>query len=66
MNETFVVDNIQGSAFVADVAENVRPMNKNADSPDEIKSLFDTVAYQKGKTFEKNYQPYIEGIPIRY
>ncbi|XP_071870674.1 aminopeptidase N [Bombus fervidus] len=47
LDEVFVVDNIQGNAFIADAGENPRPMNKNANTPQEISSLFDNIAYQK-------------------
>nr|XP_034185422.1 aminopeptidase N-like [Osmia lignaria] len=47
LNETFVVTNIQGNAFIADAVQNVRHMNKDAQSPSEISSLFDSIGYQK-------------------
>ncbi|XP_017792514.1 PREDICTED: aminopeptidase N-like [Habropoda laboriosa] len=47
LNEVRVVDSIQGNAFIADAAENVRPMNKEVNSPEEISGLFDSIAYQK-------------------
>ncbi|CAK9804067.1 Aminopeptidase N [Anthophora plagiata] len=47
LNEVLVVDSMQGSAFVADAAEKVRPMNKDVESPEEISVLFDSIAYQK-------------------
>uniref|UniRef100_A0A182N5W6 Aminopeptidase N n=1 Tax=Anopheles dirus TaxID=7168 RepID=A0A182N5W6_9DIPT len=34
-------------AFLQDASENIRPMNWNAATPDEVSSLFDIIAYQK-------------------
>ncbi|XP_017767299.1 PREDICTED: aminopeptidase N-like [Eufriesea mexicana] len=72
LNEVFVVDNTQGSAFVADADENVRPMNKEVTTPQEISALFDSIAYQKAgsvirmmshilsqETFQKGLQNYL-------
>ncbi|CAL7935735.1 unnamed protein product [Xylocopa violacea] len=47
LNETFVVNAMQLNAFVADAAKDVRPMNHDASSPQEISRLFDSIAYQK-------------------
>lgn len=47
LDEMFVVDSIQGNAFIADAGENPRPMNKDAYTPQEISNLFDKIAYQK-------------------
>ncbi|XP_050580735.1 aminopeptidase N-like isoform X3 [Bombus affinis] len=47
LDEVFVVDNIQGNAFIVDAGENSRPMNMDANTPEEISSLFDDIAYQK-------------------
>ncbi|KAK9296119.1 hypothetical protein QLX08_009757 [Tetragonisca angustula] len=47
LDELFVVNNIQGVAFTADVVENQRPMNHKVNTPQEISSLFDNIAYQK-------------------
>ncbi|KAK1121599.1 hypothetical protein K0M31_010391 [Melipona bicolor] len=47
LDDVFVVNNIQGTAFTADVVENQRPMNHEVNTPQEISSLFDNIAYQK-------------------
>ena len=47
LDEVFVFDNIQGNAFIVDAGENSRPMNMYANTPEEISSLFDDIAYQK-------------------
>ncbi|XP_076763833.1 uncharacterized protein LOC143431161 [Xylocopa sonorina] len=47
LNETFVVNAMQLNAFVADAARDVRPINHDANSPQEISRLFDSIAYQK-------------------
>lgn len=47
LDDVFVVNKIQGTAFTADVMENQRPMNHEANTPQEISSLFDNIAYQK-------------------
>ena len=51
----FVVDNIQGNAFIVDAGENSRPMNMDANTPEEISNLFDDIAYQKGKRLSQCY-----------
>ena len=47
LDDVFVVNNIQGTAFVADTVENQRPMNHEVNTPQEISNLFDNIAYQK-------------------
>lgn len=45
--DLFVIEAMQGSAFVTDGLLDTRPMNQPADSPNEISKLFDNIAYQK-------------------
>ncbi|XP_076397775.1 aminopeptidase N-like [Megachile rotundata] len=47
LDETFVVDNTQGNAFIADAVKTVRAMNHDVSTPAEISKLFDSIAYQK-------------------
>ncbi|KAF3426307.1 hypothetical protein E2986_05312 [Frieseomelitta varia] len=47
LDELFVVNNIQGVSFAADVLENQRPMNHEVNTPQGISNLFDNIAYQK-------------------
>ncbi|XP_049277418.1 aminopeptidase N-like [Anopheles funestus] len=44
--ELFNVEVVQ-RAFLQDANENIRPMNWNGATPDEVSSLFDIIAYQK-------------------
>lgn len=49
--EQYVVDTLQ-SIFAADSLETTRPMNYGVQSPQQIKSVFDGIAYDKGKFVE--------------
>ncbi|XP_054003594.1 aminopeptidase N-like [Hylaeus anthracinus] len=45
--ELYVVEALQGTAFITDAAKDTRPINQDVDSPAEISKLFDNIAYQK-------------------
>lgn len=47
MDEQFITDVVQ-NAMSFDGLTRSRPMNINVTTPDEIKQLFDAIAYQKG------------------
>jgi aminopeptidase N len=49
--EQFAIKNLQASAFVIDASSRTRALNpKNSvKTPDQISSLFDDIAYKKGK-----------------
>lgn len=50
--DQFVVKNLQASAFVVDATTKTRPLNSqiNSKTANQIQSLFDDIAYKKGKT----------------
>ncbi|XP_066591367.1 aminopeptidase N-like [Prorops nasuta] len=50
MMEQFVVESLQGSAFLDDAKYDIRPMNQPAESPDKISVLFDSIAYKKASS----------------
>lgn len=50
--EQFVVKDLQASAFITDATTKTRSLNSEnsaAITPTQIHSLFDNIAYQKGK-----------------
>ena len=49
MNEQFITDVIH-DAMSFDGLNKSRPMNIDVTTPNEIKQLFDAIAYQKGST----------------
>lgn len=51
--DQFVIKILQESAFVVDATDETRPLNSknSAKTPDQIHSLFDDIAYKKGKSF---------------
>lgn len=76
--ELYVVEALQGSAFVADAKANSRPMNQAVDSPSEISNLFDNIAYQKAgsvirmmshilseEVFQKRLQEYLKEFSLK-
>lgn len=50
--DQFAIRNLQASAFVVDATIKTRALNSqvNAKTPAQINSLFDDIAYKKGKT----------------
>lgn len=50
--EQFVIKNVQASSFVVDASSKTRPLNpkNNVQTPAQIRSLFDDIAYKKGKS----------------
>lgn len=55
--EQYVVDTFQ-SVFYADSLESTRPMNYGVQSPTQIKSIFDSIAYDKGKNYQTSKAKY--------
>ena len=49
MKEQFVVRDVQG-ALAADATETTHPMTIDVTSPSSIRSIFDSIAYEKGNT----------------
>lgn len=49
--DQFVIKNLQASAFVVDATIKTRPLNPDVSvkTPAQISSLFDDIAYKKGK-----------------
>jgi aminopeptidase N len=47
MNEQYVTRVVQ-YAFAADALLSSHPMTQSVDSPDSIRSIFDTISYEKG------------------
>ncbi|XP_076645347.1 putative aminopeptidase-2 [Halictus rubicundus] len=45
--DMFVVETMQWGSFLVDTLGNVQPMDTNVETRDEIKSVFDEIAYQK-------------------
>lgn len=50
--EQFVIKNVQASSFVVDASSTTRPLNPkvSVQTPTQIHSLFDDIAYKKGKS----------------
>lgn len=48
--DQFVIRNLQAVAFVTDAYPKTHPMNYDAATPAQIHSLFNNIAYQKGKS----------------
>lgn len=50
--EQFVVKNLQASSFVVDASSKTRALNPktSVQTPTQIGSLFDDIAYKKGKS----------------
>lgn len=49
--EQFVIKNVQASAFIVDASNKTRALNPETSiqTPTQIRSLFDDIAYKKGK-----------------
>lgn len=48
--DQFVIKTLQGSAFVTDAGLNTHELNYDAATPAQIQSLFNDIAYRKGKS----------------